>query len=217
MEKDFDQMNYYEMLDIQPGATASQIRSAYNAALQMYQPDSLVSYSFFSREERKKILSLLEKAYSTLINETQKLKYDNELNPQTPTGMAETGEGIKKPVDLFDFNRQATGFAQRKSHNAELKAKIAQNRNIAEITARPDITGNDLRAIRNELGVTIEAIHQETKIRLDYLIDLEDDKIEKLPAAVFLKGFVRAYLKSLCIEQADEISTRYMNGLTRKN
>lgn len=217
MEKDFDQMNYYEMLDIQPGATASQIRSAYNAALQMYQPDSLVSYSFFSREERKKILSLLEKAYSTLINETQKLKYDNELNPQTPTGMAETGEGIKKPVDLFDFNRQATGFAQRKNHNAELKAKIAQNRNIAEITARPDITGNDLRAIRNELGVTIEAIHQETKIRLDYLNDIEEDKTGKLPAPVFLKGFIKAYLKSICIEKADEISAVYMSGLPGKN
>jgi DnaJ-class molecular chaperone len=217
MEKDFDQMNYYEMLDIQPGATTVEIRSAYNAALQMYQPDSLVSYSFFSRDERKKILALLEQAYSTLINESQKLKYDNELNLPKPAGTAETSEAVKKPVDLFDFNRQATGFAQRKNHNAELKAKIAQNRTIAEIIAQPEITGKDFKAIRNELGVTIDAIHQETKIRLDYLHDLEDDKVEKLPAAVFLKGFVKAYLKSLCIEPADEISTRYMNGLTRKN
>ncbi|MGB5217208.1 MAG: helix-turn-helix domain-containing protein [Smithella sp.] len=217
MEKDFDQMNYYEMLDIQPGATAVEIRSAFNAALQMYQPDSLVSYSFFSREERKKILALLEQAYSTLINETQRLKYDIELNPQGITGKAETGEAVRKPVDLFDINRQATGFAQKKNHNAELKTKIAQSRLIEEIIARPDITGNDLKAMRNELGVAMEAIHQETKIRLDYLNDLEDDKIEKLPAAVFLKGFVRAYLKSLCIEPADEISIRYMNGLTRKN
>ena len=217
MEKDFDQMNYYEMLDIQPGATAVEIRSAYNAALQMYQPESLVSYSFFSREERKKILAQLEKAYSTLINEAQRIQYDNELNPQRPAGTAETLEGVKKPVDLFEINRQAISFAQRKSHNTELKAKIAQSPTIAEIIARPDISGKDLKTIRNELGVTIEAMHQETKIRLDYLNDLEDDRIEKLPAAVFLKGFVRAYLKSLCIEPADEISTRYMNGLTRKN
>ena len=210
-------MNYYEMLDIQPGATAVEIRSAFNAALQMYQPDSLVSYSFFSRDERNKILVLLEQAYSTLINETQRLKYDIELNLQRPAGTAETGESVKKPVDLFDMNRQVTDFTQRKNQNAELKAKIAQNRNVADIIAQPNITGSDLKAIRNELGVTIETIHQETKIRLDYLNDLEDDKIEKLPAAVFLKGFVKAYLKSLCIETADEICTRYMNGLTRKN
>lgn len=50
MEKDLDQMNYYEMLDIATTATAAEIRSAYNAALQMYQPDSLVSYSFFSKK-----------------------------------------------------------------------------------------------------------------------------------------------------------------------
>ena len=53
MEKDFDELNYYEMLDIKPDATALEIRSAYNAALQMYQSDSLVSYSFFSTGRKK--------------------------------------------------------------------------------------------------------------------------------------------------------------------
>ena len=217
MEKDFDQMNYYEILDIRPGATAVEIRSAYNAALQMYQPESLVSYSFFSREERKKILAQLEKAYSRLINEAQRIQYDHELNPRGIAGIIETDETAKKPVAIFDMNRQATNFAARKNHNAELKAKIAQSRIIADVIARQNIKGQDLKAIRNELGVTMEAIHQETKIRLDYLTYLEEDKIEKLPAAVFLKGFIRAYLKSLCIEPADDISTRYMNGLTPKN
>jgi len=60
MEKDFAQLNYYEMLDVKPDATALEIRSAYNAALQIYQSDSLASYSFFSPEERKKIITLLE-------------------------------------------------------------------------------------------------------------------------------------------------------------
>ena len=79
MEKDFAELNYYEMLDVKPDAAALEIRSAYNAALQMYQSDSLVSYSFFSPEERKEILSLLEKAYFTLINEKEREIYDNEL------------------------------------------------------------------------------------------------------------------------------------------
>ena len=65
--------------------------------------------------------------------------------------------------------------------------------------------------------MAIEAIHQETKIRLDYLNYIEEDKIEKLPAAVFLKGFVKAYLKCLCVEPADEISARYMSSLAHKN
>jgi len=46
---------------------------------------------------------------------------------------------------------------------------------------------------------------------------IEEDNPDKLPAPVFLKGFIKAYLKSLCIEPADEISARYMNTLSRKN
>lgn len=212
MEKDFEQMTYYEMLDIHPGATSLEIRSAYNAALQMYQPDSLVSYSFFSKEERNKILNLLEQAYQTLINEAQRNRYDNELNPQGTS----TDEGerafVKKPVNIFDINRQKFNFTTSKN-NADLRARIAQSRMIEEILARPEIRGADLRAIRNELGVAIESIHQETKIRLDYLNYLEEDKQDKLPAAVFLKGFIKAYLRSLCIEPADEICARYMNSM----
>lgn len=217
MEKDFDRMNYYEMLDIERNASAAQIRSAYNAALQMYQPDSMVSYSFFSRDEREKILTLLDKAYFTLINEAQRTRYDKELDPWAISESGEKGAAVKKPVNIFDINRQRLGSPARKIQNAELKAKIAQSPLIQEIMARQEISGADLKAMRTELGVAIEKIQQETKIRLDYLNFIEEGKIDKLPAAVFLKGFVRAYLKSLCIEPADEISARYMDALQRKN
>jgi DnaJ-class molecular chaperone len=65
MRKDFNQLNYYEMLDLQPNAVPYEIRHAYNAAMQLYQPGSLVSYSFFSEKERREILSLIEKDYQT--------------------------------------------------------------------------------------------------------------------------------------------------------
>lgn len=217
MEKDFDRMNYYEMLDVEQNASASQIRSAYNAALQMYQPDSMVSYSFFSRDEREKILKLLDKAYFTLINEAQRMRYDRELDPSAISESGDKIAAVKKPVNIFEINRQRLSSPARQIHNAELKAKIAQSPTIHEILARQEISGDDLKAIRTELGVAIEKIHQETKIRLDYLYCIEEDRTDKLPAAVFLKGFVRAYLKSLCIETADEISARYMDAVQRKN
>jgi len=80
MEKDFAQLNYYEMLDIKTNATALEIRAAYNSALQMYQSNSLVSYSFFSQKERKEILAYLEKAYFTLINEKERESKSNGTN-----------------------------------------------------------------------------------------------------------------------------------------
>lgn len=210
-------MNYYEMLDIERNASAAQIRAAYNAALLMYQPDSLVSYSFFSRDEREKILTLLDKAYFTLINEAQRTRYDKELDPPAISESGEKIAAVKKPVNIFDINRQRFGSPTRKIQNAALKAKIAQSPLIQDIMARQEISGADLKAMRTELDVAIEKIQQETKIRLDYLNFIEEGKIDKLPAAVFLKGFVRAYLKSLCIEPADDISARYMDALQRKN
>jgi curved DNA-binding protein CbpA len=218
MEKKFAEMNYYERLDIKPDATAAQIRSAYNYALQMYQADSLVSYSFFSKEERKEILDLIEKAYLTLINEKAREIYDNEL---TGTGiidiLGKSAEIRKEPVNIFDINRHTDNSVTRRNLNLELKVKAAQNERVQEIASRPHLSGADLKAIREELGVAIEKIHQETKIRLDYLHFIEGDNTEKLPAPVFLKGFIKAYFKSLCVEPAEELTVRYMNGLPRKN
>ena len=215
MEKDFAQLNYYEMLDIKPDATALEIRGAYNAALQMYHPDSLVSYSFFSQKERKKILALLEMAYFTLIHEKERDIYDNELIRTGIFSADEKTPAIKKSVNIFDINRQKDASGILKSGMAELKAKISQNQRIREILSRQEISGADLKEIRNELDVAIEKIHQETKISLNNLNWIEDDKTEKLPAAVFLKGFIKAYLKCLCLYPVDDISNKYMSTLTR--
>ena len=217
MEKDFDQMNYYEILDIGTNATSAEIRGAYNVALQMYQPDSLVSYSFFSKGERDKILSLIDKAYFTLINEAQRAKYDNEMHLRETSVSADQHKAPPQPANIFEFNRRDIASLTRKNNKSALKTKISQSQSIREILSRQKITGADLKAIREELGLAIETIHQETKIRLDYLHDIEEDKTEKLPAPVFLKGFVKAYLRSLCIENADDISTAYMNTLPGKN
>ncbi|MBN1365086.1 MAG: helix-turn-helix domain-containing protein [Syntrophaceae bacterium] len=217
MEKDFDRLNYYELLDIKPDATAMEIRSAYNTALQMYQADSLVSYSFFSPEERKKILSLIERAYFTLINEVRREEYDNELVQTGVISSDQKSIAVKKvPVKIFDIDRHRDSSGRIKYSNAELKVKVSQNERIREIISRQKISGSDLREIRKELGVAIEKIHQETKIRLDYLNYIEENKREKLPATVFLKGFIKAYLKSLCINSVDEISERYINSINRQ-
>jgi DnaJ-class molecular chaperone len=216
MAKKFASLNYYEMLDLSPDATFNEIRHAYNTAMQVYQTDSLISYSFFSQEERKEILSLLEKAYLTLINEKDRQDYDNELirlgvMDQTVRKMA-----AKMPVSIFDINREQGKAGATKNATAELRAKVTENKFIGEIISQQEISGADLKKIRNELALPLEHIAQETKIRLDYLRSIEENNVSTLPAVVFLKGFVKAYLKCLCLEPVDEICTRYMNCLANQ-
>jgi curved DNA-binding protein CbpA len=215
MKKNFANLNYYEILDVTHDAAFFEIRHAYNAAMQMYRADSLVSYSFFSLEERQEILNLLEKAYLTLINGKERKNYDKEL---IQLGILENvggRAGAKRSAGIYDASRQWGRAVVLKNNTTTLKEKVAQNKRINEILSKQEINGADLKAIRNELGVAIEKIAGETKIRMDYLISIEENKVKRLPAAAFLKGFIKSYLKCLCIEPSDDVCVRYMDGLAR--
>jgi hypothetical protein len=212
MEKKFARLNYYEMLDLKPDAPLFEIRHAYNDALQLYKTDSLISYSFFSPDERKAILGLLENAYLTLVNEKKRQDYDNELIRLGILNEAAKKPIIKIPVSIFDINRAQGRTGTTKDTAAALRAKVMENQFIGEILSREAVNGSDLQKIRNELSVPLEHIAQKTRIRIDYLLAIEGDDLQALPAAVFLKGFIKAYSKYLCLEPVDEICRKYMNS-----
>ena len=214
MRKDFDQLNYYEMLDIKPDAVPYEIRHAYNAALQLYQPGSLVSYSFFSDGERRAILALVEKAYQTLINDQSRKDYDAQLiRTGEIEARDESAPDVKKPVSVFHISRGPTARTVFVSSDA-LKDRISQSQVIKDILAQSVLSGQDLKQIRTELGLTIEQIAEETKIRVNHIQSIEEGQAQNLPPAVFLKGFVKSYLKCLGLESVDELSARYMNTVS---
>lgn len=215
MKKRFSQLNYYDMLDLKPDAVVSEIRHAYNAAMQMYQLGSLASYSFFSEEERQGVLSLIDKAYATLINEKTRKAYDDELISRGELAAREEVKPAgKKPVSIFDINRDAAAKTVLTGHEV-LKERIQQSSGVAEILMKQTLCGADLKKIRTELDVPVEQVAQETRIRLDHLRSIEEDQVGRLPAPVFLKGFVKSYLKCLCLEPVDELSARYMETVAR--
>ncbi|MFO7568456.1 MAG: helix-turn-helix domain-containing protein [Smithellaceae bacterium] len=214
MERNFSRLNYYEMLDIRPEAVLFEIRHAYQNALQMYESGSLVSYSFFSEDERSDILAHIEKAYQTLTNEAERRLYDAELIRRGVIAASPSDAPVdKKPVSIFDISRGSAPKSLGQKH-AEMKARIAENPRIGVILQKPDFCGADLQEIREALGVTLEQIAAETKIRPDYLRAIEASDASRLPAPVFLKGFVKAYLKYLCVEPIDELGAKYMNTLS---
>jgi len=59
------EQNFYELLGIEFDASPFEINRAYKENWQLYQEDSLASYSLFSREEREEIIAKLDEAYST--------------------------------------------------------------------------------------------------------------------------------------------------------
>jgi len=62
--------------------------------------------------------------------------------------------------------------------------------------------GSRSRLQRKQLGITLDDISQSTKIKVDYLLAIEQERLEDLPGGIIRRGFVRAYAK--CIRFDDE-------------
>jgi len=53
--------------------------------------------------------------------------------------------------------------------------------------------GHYLRTKRIEKGIRLETVLKETRIGMDNLLHIEQEDHERLPAEVFVKGFIKAY------------------------
>ncbi len=57
--------------------------------------------------------------------------------------------------------------------------------------------GAYLKGLREEKGKTLEQISDSTKIAVSNLALLESDRYDLLPPRVFVKGFIRSYIREL--------------------
>ncbi len=62
------------------------------------------------------------------------------------------------------------------------------------------MVGEILKQKREESGKALKEIAHTLKIRADYLKAIEDEEFEKLPVAVYAKGYIRDYAKFLKID-----------------
>ena len=72
--------------------------------------------------------------------------------------------------------------------------------------------GRYLKAIRIEKGISLEEVSRETRIRMDNLLLIEKEDHDKLPAQVFMRGFLRAYAKAVGADD-EEAVRRYVSSL----
>jgi len=72
--------------------------------------------------------------------------------------------------------------------------------------------GRYLKVIRIQKGISLEKVSDETKIRLDTLLLIEKEDHGRLPAEVFVKGFLRAYAESVGADK-DKVIMVYSSSL----
>lgn len=67
---------------------------------------------------------------------------------------------------------------------------------------------------REAIGMTLESVFDRTKIRMEYLRGIESGNYEGFPEPVYIKGFIRTYLKLI---NAEDLQEDFMAQLDRSS
>lgn len=91
-----------------------------------------------------------------------------------------------------------------------IKTPFSEPAEEDEVPPRPRsrAVGELLRARREELGLELDQIGEELRIRPSYLAALEQGRTEELPGPAYAMGFVRAYANHLGLD-GDRVLARY--------
>ena len=210
--KKFEDLSYYEILEIPVGASSYEIREAYKEALSIYNEDSLTTYSLFTDDERDKIREKVEEAFLTLIDEVKRADYDRMLVDSG--GVDEQilhGERRSKPAQLFSHNKVTYSNAVSNIVRRKIEEKDVENV-ASEILSQERISGSDLKRLREAIGIKQEEVFEITRITLSVLDAIENDHFESLPPLIYLKNFLKQYAEILQVnsERIVESYTRHM-------
>ena len=216
--KRLTKQNYYNLLGISPEASFEEVRSAYDQAMNIYSTDSIPTYSLFTQKEREQILSRLVDAYKTLTNSQLRREYDHFLIEKRELSPEEIGLS-----SLEDFNT-----AKGKLRKVSVESLI-QKEEKAEVENQPSgnnldlfenlisVTGKTIKKVRISREISLEEIYRKFNIPKKTLEAIEEESFEKLPALVYLKGFLKAYAKILHVNQTQMVDGYIKRYLEWKN
>jgi len=215
MLKKIEDMNFYELLEVSPRATAQEIHKAYERVRKIYDPNSIALYSLFSPDETEKIRNRVEEAYRTLIYEENRRDYDQALHG-----------GIPAPEPRPKFRAVLPSPQVRRAEppvERQPPVRHAEPRPVPAAPPTPTIptvlqpvppditecTGSIIKMLREQRGLTIRNIADITKLGSRHLEHIEDELFPKLPARPYLRGFLFTFARTLGYEP-ERIVNDYM-------
>lgn len=212
--KKFEDLSFYEILEIPVGASSYEIREAYKEALSIYNEDSLTTYSLFTDDERDKIREKVEEAFLTLIDELKRADYDRML---VDSGKLDEqilhGKERGKPAQLFPDNKVT--YSNAVSNMVRKKIEERDVEDIAsEILSQERICGSDLKRLREAIGIKQEEVFEITRITVSVLDAIENDQVESLPPLIYLKNFLKQYAEILQVD-SEKVVEGYRRHMAR--
>ncbi len=209
--KNFYRQNYYELLEIGPEASLDEITRAYQQALEAFDEDSVAIYSLFDAEERENLLKRINDAYRILSHSPSRREYDRQLLAQ----------GIVSAEEVLGHDQAEEAEVVEVMVEEALPGELAPLTSLVKTDGEPlslneggVLRGSDLKKLRQSRQVSLESLSQRTRISVDTLLAIESDLYHRLPARVYVKGFLSAYAKALMLD-SEKVSRAYMAGMAQ--
>ncbi len=184
--------NYYEVLELNTNSAQHEITLAYERARATYSGENPAIYTIFSEKEARELLSLIEEAYAILGNKTLRNIYDQRL--------------LGQKSQVKDLSYQSLLEASRQlypdvKHDSKKSAYTTDDEFEKMLQVQTDWTGDLLKKTREYKNISIEKLSLITKINTYYIVAIEDVNPSKLPAPVFVRGYVIQIAKELGLSE----------------
>ncbi|NIQ96823.1 MAG: helix-turn-helix domain-containing protein [Desulfuromonadales bacterium] len=164
----------YGTLGLEEGAGLLEVERAYQEKRNLYDIDSLATYSLFGDEDRQAKLNDIQNAYQRI------LQHKARENAPTYRGM--------KKVD------DEPGGAEQADEPPPMNGQ----------------PGSYLRDLRERAGLSLRDVAERTKIGPFQLENIEEERFDKLPAPVYLRGFVLEFARTVGAAEPAEVAGRYL-------
>lgn len=179
--------SHYELLEVPPTASFEDIRRANRRIRDIYGAESVAISGLYDAASLEAVHRRLDLAYTTLMDAAKRKEYDIELFP----------DGVPMPVTP---SAHADLPVSRPVAKVDDPVAVAARPPMPEISAGTEFSGPLLRQIREAVGVELREIAERSKIGMAYLSALEGESFHKLPAAVYVRGFLAEYARALGLD-----------------
>lgn len=219
---------HYEILGLRSDATPSDIRRAAEAIRRTFQRDEMAVYSLMeSEDERLAFLNEIETAARVLLERSSREQYDAMMliEPRyvftdadmiapvgVPAGTGAVGESRSMVLPLDKTGSApsaAVPAAEPRITSAPAVPTTVPESMAVGMGDLPPIDGRVLASLRASSGLAPDYVIAQLKISMTQLLALEAMDHGRLPADVYVKGFVKGYARLLKLDP-EKTSNEYM-------
>ena len=204
--KPLSEQDHYEALDVSRSATRDEIERAYHLARATYADDSLAGYSVFQEGEAPLLRERIELAFRTLSDTEARRAYDTELLETRPATL-ESSEARAVPAPPLEY--AAPLLPPRTSLAHDLEDEDPEEEDA-------EFDGQRLQRVRVRRGIELEEIAGVTKVNPTYLRFIEEERFDDLPAAVYVRGFLKSYARCVGLDP-DRVARSYMRRFDERS